>query len=149
MNAVRKKKLLSIVVFIISFAIIIALILYALRQNINLFYSPSQIIEKNPPHNRMMRVGGMVVPGSIRRSEDGLTVTFIVTDYQNTITIHHHGSLPDLFREGQGIIALGKLLNKDEFYSHEVLAKHDENYMPPEVSATLKKARPTGLKTVE
>lgn len=135
MNLVRKRKikLIAIAMFLLGCAL--ALILYALRQNINLFYSPSQIIAEQAPLHRVIRVGGVVVKGSVIRQD--LDVEFNITDNQKTITIIHHGSLPDLFREGQSIVVLGELVEKNKLKAIEVLAKHDENYMPPEVKAML------------
>ena len=139
MNPRRKRKLLLLVMLVVVLGIVSALVLYALRQNISLFYSPSQIAMGAAPMERSIRVGGMVVPGSIKRKPDGLTVQFKITDYSQTITVFYHGILPDLFREGQGIVAQGLLLDNQHVKAIQVLAKHDEKYMPPEVKATLVK----------
>lgn len=141
MNLARKRKLLMIVFMISMLAIATALALYALRQNISLFYSPSQVATGQAPANHSIRVGGMVVPGSIIRSTHDLSVRFKITDYQHTIEVVYQGILPDLFREGQGIVAQGRLVDNQHVKATEVLAKHDEKYMPPEVKDALAKAR--------
>ncbi len=141
MNPARKRKLLIIIFVISMLAIVTALVLYALRQNISLFYSPSQVALGQAPANHSIRVGGMVVPGSIERSSKDLTVCFKITDYEHTVEVQYHGILPDLFREGQGIVAQGQLVDNQHVKATEVLAKHDENYMPPEVKDALAKAR--------
>lgn len=141
MNPARKRKLLIIVFVISMLAIVTALVLYALRQNISLFYSPSQVALGQAPANHSIRVGGMVVPGSIDRSSKDLTVRFKITDYEHTVEVEYRGILPDLFREGQGIVAQGQLVDNQHVKAMEVLAKHDENYMPPEVKDALAKAR--------
>jgi cytochrome c-type biogenesis protein CcmE len=119
-----------------------------LRQNINLFFAPSQIAAGEAPPDRVIRVGGLVVDGSVERDPQSLKVTFALTDNESTIKVRFEGILPDLFREGQGIIARGKLVEGSIVEADEVLAKHDENYMPPEVAESLKKAgMPHQLKT--
>lgn len=140
MNPLRKRKLLFFALIGSVLALASTLVLYALRQNISLFYTPSQIAMGEAPSNRSIRVGGMVVPGSIIRSTHDLSVEFKVTDYAHTIAITYHGILPDLFREGQGIVAEGQLLDNQHVKATEVLAKHDEKYMPPEVKDALAKA---------
>lgn len=139
MNPARKRKLLLIVFVLLVIAIASALVLYALRQNISLFYTPTQIAGGQAPYQRAIRVGGMVEQGSIVRSKSGLEVQFKLTDYDKTITVHYTGILPDLFREGQGIVAEGMALDHSSFKATQVLAKHDANYMPPEVKAALAK----------
>jgi cytochrome c-type biogenesis protein CcmE len=114
--------------------------MFALSQNINLFYSPTQIASGEAPHNTRIRAGGMVVDGSVVRDQQSLNVTFDITDYDQTVTVHYDGILPDLFREGQGIVAQGELDSNNVFQASEVLAKHDENYMPPEVADALEKS---------
>jgi cytochrome c-type biogenesis protein CcmE len=116
----------------------VGLTLYALQQNINLFYSPSQIIAGEAPPGRSIRVGGLVVTGSVQRDSQSLQVSFSLTDNLKQIRVHYDGILPDLFREGQGIVARGVLTPDGVVQAQEVLAKHDENYMPPEVAASLK-----------
>ncbi len=137
MNPVRKRKLLTISAFLILLAVVTSLVLYALRQNISLFYTPTQVAEGKAPHERVIRLGGMVVKNSVVREAKGLGIEFKLTDYQQTITVNYQGILPDLFREQQGIVTLGKLIDNQHFLATEVLAKHDENYMPPEVKSAL------------
>lgn len=141
MHPVRKKRLITISAIIVIIGAAVGLMLYALQQNINLFYSPSQIVEGEAPNNVTLRVGGMVVEGSVNRDPTSLAVQFEVTDYAQTVKIEYKGILPDLFREGQGIVAQGKL-NKDKILiAQEVLAKHDEKYMPPEITEALENAK--------
>lgn len=140
MNPKRKKRLL-IVLFILSGAgVAVGLTLYALSQNINLFFSPTQIAQGEAPVGTRIRAGGMVVEGSVNRDNKSLRVEFEVTDFQNSVPIVYSGILPDLFREGQGIVAQGELDASGKLQAVEVLAKHDENYMPPEVAEALEKA---------
>lgn len=137
MNAVRKRILGKLLVILASFVTISALVLYALRQNISLFYTPAQITDDLVTNHRTIRLGGMVVKGSIKRPTHDLSIQFQVTDYKKTIVVHYKGILPDLFREEQGIVAKGVLLKNNEFVASEILAKHDENYMPPELKNSL------------
>lgn len=141
MHPVRKKRLITISAILIIIGAAVGLMLYALQQNINLFYSPSQVSEGEAPNNVMLRVGGMVVEGSIHRDPTSLAVQFEVTDYAHTVKVEYKGILPDLFREGQGIVAQGKLNQDKVLIAQEVLAKHDENYMPPEIAEALDKAK--------
>ena len=117
----------------------VALALTALSQNINLFYSPTQVADGEAPTGATFRLGGMVVDGSVKRSETDLGVEFDLTDTARVVTVSYTGILPDLFREGQGIVTTGSMQN-GTFVAKEVLAKHDETYMPPEVSEALKQA---------
>ena len=114
--------------------------LKSLDENIMFFFSPTEVAEGKAPQDRLFRMGGMVVEGSVSRPGDGLTVQFDLTDDANNVTVLYTGILPDLFREGQGIIANGKLGGDGAFVAQEVLAKHDENYMPPEVAEAMQKA---------
>ena len=139
MNPIRKKRLIIIVAILLGVVATVALGLTALQQNINLFYTPTQIANGEAPQNARIRAGGLVKDGSLTRSEDSLTVDFIVTDGDADTGIQYRGILPDLFREGQGIVALGRLNEKGVLIADEILAKHDENYMPPEVSSALEK----------
>ena len=143
MKPARKRKLLVIILIGTMLALVSTLVLYSLRQNISLFYTPTQIAKGDAPANHAIRVGGMVVPGSIQRKGDDLTVRFEITDYQHTVEVAYRGILPDLFREGQGIVAQGKLIDNLHVSATEVLAKHDEKYMPPEVKDALAKAAAT------
>jgi cytochrome c-type biogenesis protein CcmE len=127
-----------IVAFILVFAsLAIGLVSYALRGNINLFFPPADIVAGKAPLGQSIRLGGMVVEGSIQRSPDSLEVRFDVTDYKATVTAVYVGILPDLFAEGQGVVTAGVLDENGVFNATEVLAKHDENYMPPEVADAL------------
>jgi len=118
----------------------VALALSALQQNINLFYTPTQIAAGEAPEGTRIRAGGLVEEGSVKRTNDSLSVAFRVTDGAQAITITYQGILPDLFREGQGIVALGRVNSEGVLVADEVLAKHDENYMPPEVTQALEKS---------
>ena len=138
MNPVRKKRLFIILGILAGVGAAVALALSALQQNINLFYTPTQIAAGEAPQDTRIRAGGMVRKGSLTRSADSLDVQFVVTDFAKDVTIRYRGILPDLFREGQGIVALGRLNAEGVLVADEVLAKHDEKYMPPEVSKALK-----------
>ena len=137
MNPVRKKRLYIVLAIVAGVGIATALALSALQENINLFYTPTQIADGDAPVDTRIRAGGMVADGSLKRTGDSLDVEFVVTDFANNVTIRYRGILPDLFREGQGIVALGKLNADGELIADEVLAKHDEKYMPPEVTKAL------------
>ena len=140
MNPVRKKRLFIVLAILAGVGIAVALALSALQQNINLFYTPSQIAAGEAPQGTRIRAGGLVENGSVQRSNDSLSVAFRVTDGAATVTIRYQGILPDLFREGQGIVALGRVNEEGVLVADEVLAKHDENYMTPEVSQALEKS---------
>jgi cytochrome c-type biogenesis protein CcmE len=144
MNPKRKKRLIIILSIVLASSLAVSLTLYALNQNINLFYSTTQIANGEAPKDARIRVGGMVVKGSLKRATDSLRVEFQLTDYAKNVTVVFTGILPDLFREGQGIIAQGKLDANGVFQADEVLAKHDENYMPPEIKGSLKN-KPAGM----
>ncbi|WP_455287116.1 cytochrome c maturation protein CcmE [Cupriavidus necator] len=120
--------------------IALALVLNAFRSNLVFFFSPSQVAAQEAPVARSFRLGGLVAPGSIRREGDGMTVRFVVTDTARQVPVLYRGLLPDLFREGKGVVARGKLGADGTFIASEVLAKHDENYMPPEAADALKQA---------
>ncbi len=140
MHPVRKQRL-YIVLFLAAFSsLAVGLIAYALRGNINLFFPPAEIAAGKAPLDQAIRVGGMVVEGSIQRSADSLEVRFELTDYAATVPVVYVGILPDLFDEGQGAVAAGKLGADGVLTASEVLAKHDENYMPPEVADALEKS---------
>jgi len=138
MTPKRQKRLYIILAIVFGTSLAVGLTMYALNQNINLFYSASQIANGEAPTDARMRVGGMVVDGSLERSTDSLRVSFELTDYESTVKVVFTGILPDLFREGQGIIAQGKMDVQGVFQADEVLAKHDENYMPPEIAESMK-----------
>lgn len=135
----RRRKILMLLFVMSIVAIASALVLYALRQNISLFYTPTQVATGQAPLHHAIRVGGMVEKGSITRAAKGLEVQFKITDFDKTITVIYQGILPDLFREGQGIVAEGQVTDNLHFRASQVLAKHDANYMPPEVKAALAK----------
>ena len=137
MHPQRKKRLLLILLVVVGVCVAVALALGALKQNINLFYTPTEIATGLAPQDARIRAGGMVVEGSVKRSTDSLEVTFDVSDGAEQVTIAYSGILPDLFREGQGIVALGRLDESRVLMADEVLAKHDEEYMPPEVAQAL------------
>ncbi|MFB9887533.1 cytochrome c maturation protein CcmE [Balneatrix alpica] len=138
MNVKRQRRLVAVLLLVLGVAIAVGLTLYALSQNINLFYSPAQIVAGEAPAGVRIRAGGMVVDGSVQRDPQSLLVRFELTDYDKIIAVEFSGILPDLFREGQGIVALGSMNEQGVFIADEVLAKHDENYMPPEVAEALK-----------
>ncbi|GAB6389731.1 cytochrome c maturation protein CcmE [Stutzerimonas marianensis] len=140
MNPVRKKRLFIVLGILAGVGIAVALALTALQENINLFYTPTQIAAGEAPEGTRIRAGGLVEAGSVKRTNDSLTVAFRVTDNNATVTVRYQGILPDLFREGQGIVALGRVNGEGVLVADEVLAKHDENYMPPEVSQALEKS---------
>lgn len=149
MNPIRKKRLFIILAILAGVGIAVALALSALQQNINLFYTPTQIANGEAPLDTRIRAGGMVEQGSVQRSSDSLDVRFVVTDFNKSVPITYRGILPDLFREGQGIVALGKLNGDGVVVADEVLAKHDEKYMPPEVSKALKESGQAAAQTGE
>ncbi|KAF0803022.1 cytochrome c-type biogenesis protein CcmE [Alcanivorax xiamenensis] len=146
MNPVRKQRLIVVLAVFLGLALATALAVYALRQNINLFFTPQQVVSGEAPVGTKMRVGGLVMEGSVVRDPETLDVTFDVTDGKGTFTVHYQGILPDLFREGQGIVANGTLVSQERFEAEEVLAKHDETYMPPEVQDALEKAGHPGAR---
>lgn len=135
----RRRKIMMILFVLATLSIVSALVLYALRQNISLFYTPTQVASGQAPVLHPIRVGGMVEKSSIVRASKGLEVQFKITDFDKTITVTYNGILPDLFREGQGIVAEGEVIDNQHFRATQVLAKHDANYMPPEVKAALTK----------
>ena len=137
MHPRRKQRLVIALAIVVFSSAAIGLVSYALRGNINLFYPPADVAAGKAPTERTIRVGGMVVDGSIKRITSDLTTTFQVTDYEATVTITYTGILPDLFAEGEGVVAAGILDENGILEASEVLAKHDENYMPPEVAAAL------------
>ena len=137
----RRNRLLLVLFLVVTSGSAVGLALVALNENINLFYSPQQIVDGHAPVGPLIRAGGMVENGSVQRSAKDLKVSFVISDLQTArVKVQFEGILPDLFREGQGVIALGTLNAQGVFVADEVLAKHDENYMPPEVVDTLAKA---------
>lgn len=129
--------MLTVGLVIAGVAIAVGLALQAFEENLLFFYSPTQVLAGEPPEGRKFRLGGLVATGSMEREPGDLQLRFVVTDNQNVMTVTYEGVLPDLFREGQGVIAHGRLQPDGTFRAEEVLAKHDENYMPPEVAEVL------------
>ena len=144
MHPLRKKRLNLILFLVAAVSAAVGLAMYSLSENVNLFQTPTEIANGEVPPGRTIRAGGLVVEGSVVREDDGLGVTFYVSDGNAEVPIFYEGILPDLFREGQGIVALGQLDTSGRFVASEVLAKHDENYMPPEVKEALEKAHLDG-----
>ncbi len=140
MNTLRKKRFAVVGLIVLGMGTAAALILTAFEKNLLYFYSPTQIIAGDAPDSRAFRIGGLVEQDSVSRDPNSLQVSFNLTDTVETITVQYEGILPDLFREGQGIVANGKLDENGIFQASEVLAKHDENYMPPEVAEALANA---------
>jgi cytochrome c-type biogenesis protein CcmE len=137
----RHKRLTFILVGLAGVAVAAALILNAFRSNIVFAYSPSEVISGKVPHDRSFRLGGLVEQGSLQRENDGLTVHFVVTDLAQTVKVTYKGILPDLFKEGQSAVSQGRMGADGVFLADEVLAKHDEKYMPPEVAKALEEAK--------
>jgi cytochrome c-type biogenesis protein CcmE len=136
--------MIAVAAIVIGVGAATAVALQAFQENIMYFYSPSQISAGEAPTGRAFRLGGLVTSGSLQRTPGSIEINFLVTDNAESIPVKYSGLLPDLFREGQGVIAHGRLGTDGVFVADEVLAKHDENYMPPEVAATLKKPQPAG-----
>jgi cytochrome c-type biogenesis protein CcmE len=136
----RQKRLTWILVGVALVAAAVGLVLFALKNNVSLYFTPTQVFNKEAPQARNFRIGGMVEEGSVLRQQDGLTVHFKITDTTNAMEVEYKGILPDLFKEGKGVVAQGKLNSENVFVAEEVLAKHDENYMPPEAMDAIKKA---------
>ncbi|HEV7913992.1 MAG TPA: cytochrome c maturation protein CcmE [Albitalea sp.] len=134
----RRKRIAIVVGIVAAVGIATALVLNAFQSNLVFFYSPSQVAAKEAPVGRTFRLGGLVQAGSVQR--DGVTVSFLVTDTARTIPVRFKGILPDLFQEGKGVVAQGQVGDDGVFVAREVLAKHDENYMPPEAAEALKRA---------
>lgn len=143
----RHKRIILIVGGLAVLGIVAALVLSAFRENLVFFFTPTEVVANKAPQGRTFRIGGMVEKGSVKRHADGVTVEFLVTDTAKTIPVTYKGSLPDLFREGKGVVAQGKLGPDGVFRASEVLAKHDENYMPPEAAEAVKRAHETAEKT--
>ena len=137
----RQKRLAMIAGGLVALGVAAAFVLAAFRENLVFFFTPSQVAAKEVPQGRSFRVGGMVTPGSVKRQADGVTVQFVVTDTAKNVPVVYRGLLPDLFREGKGVVTQGKLGADGVFYASEVLAKHDENYMPPAAADAIKQAQ--------
>ena len=139
MTPTRKRRLIATLLILAGVGVAATIAFYSLQRNLLYFQSPSEIAEIAMPPGRQFRLGGLVKPGTVDRARDGLSTHFIVTDGPAEIVVQYVGTLPDLFREGQGVIARGALNEEGLFMATEVLAKHDENYMPPEVADALEK----------
>ena len=137
----RHKRIAFIITGLAGLGIAATLVLYAFNDNLVFFFSPTQVAAKEAPLDRTFRVGGLVQEGTLKRDNDGLTVRFIVTDTAESITVVYKGILPDLFKEGRGCVAQGRIGSDGVFYADTVLAKHDENYMPPEAGQAIDKAK--------
>ena len=138
----RTKRALAIVSGLAALGIASALVLNAFNSNLVFFFSPTQVLAHEAPRDRSFRIGGLVEEGSLQREPTGLTIRFVVTDLAKQVPVTYTGLLPDLFKEGKGVVAQGKLGTDGVFRAEQVLAKHDENYMPPEAAEALKKAKP-------
>ena len=137
----RHKRLVLIVTGVVGLTIAALFMLNAFRSNLVYFYSPTEVFEGKAPVDKTFRIGGLVQNGSVQRSQNGLKVNFVVTDLNKVLPVYYEGILPDLFREGQGVVVQGRLNADKQFIAKEVLAKHDENYMPPEVAKALEGAQ--------
>jgi len=137
----RHKRMALIGAALAALGIAVALILNAFQSNLVFFFTPSQVMAHEAPQGRSFRIGGMVEQGSLKRQPDGVTVRFVVTDSVKSVPVAYKGILPDLFREGKGVVAQGKLDGDGVFTASEVLAKHDENYMPPEAADAMERAK--------
>ena len=145
MHPVRRQRLWVVLSIVVFSSAAIGLAVFALRGNINLFYPPVAVAGGEAPQGTAIRVGGMVVDGSVQRADDSLQVRFAVTDYQAVVDVVFEGILPDLFAEGEGVVASGRLGPDGVLRADEVLAKHDENYMPPEVAEALQQGMKAGV----
>lgn len=140
MHPIRRQRLIAVIFIIVAASVAVGLLTYALRQNINLFFAPSQIAAGEAPQGVRIRIGGMVVGQSVVRAQDSLDILFALTDGPHQVQVSYTGILPDLFSEGEAAVASGKLGEDGIFIATEVLAKHDENYTPPEVMDAMEKA---------
>ncbi|HZF27255.1 MAG TPA: cytochrome c maturation protein CcmE [Steroidobacteraceae bacterium] len=140
----RRKRLLVVLGVLVGVGIAAALVFRSLSENMMLFYDPSQVAAGEAPHERPFRIGGMVTKGSVTRETGSLEIRFVVTDFKHSVPVTYTGVLPDLFGEGKGVVAHGRLTRDGVFAADEVLAKHDEKYMPPEVAKSLKGTAPEG-----
>ncbi len=137
----RQKRFMYIIIALIGLSSVVGLVLYGLKNNVSLYFTPTQVFNKEAPVGRSFRIGGMVEEGSVQRGQDGLKVKFVLTDTHKNIPVVYEGILPDLFKEGKGAVVQGKVAADGVMHAKEVLAKHDENYMPPEAADALKKGQ--------
>ena len=149
MSSPRRKRLALVLLSLVGMGASASLVLSAFEENLVFFFTPAQILSGQAPHDQRLRVGGLVEVGSVKRHADGLSVSFVITDTVQKVPVHYKGLLPDLFKEGKGVVAQGRLGADKVFRADEVLAKHDENYMPPEAAEALKQASGHGPKTME
>ncbi len=141
MKPIRRQRLILIVLMVAGIGTAVTFALRAFNENLMFFFTPTQVVAGEAPPQNLFRLGGMVVDGSVKRPGNDLTVQFGLTDSDKVVTVQYTGILPDLFREGQGIISKGRLRDDGVFVAEEVLAKHDENYMPPEVADAMASAK--------
>lgn len=144
----RQKRFMFIVAGVAGLAMAAGLVLNALENNVSLYFTPTQVFNNEAPHGRSFRIGGVVEEGSVKRETDGLTTNFVITDRHKSIPVVYKGILPDLFTEGKGVVAQGRVEADGVMRAEEVLAKHDENYMAPEAADALKKAEAANAATV-
>ena len=144
----RQKRLMFILAGVAGVGVAVALVLNALKSNVSLYFTPTQVMNHEAPEGRSFRIGGLVQAGSVRREKDGLTVNFIITDTVKNMPVIYKGILPDLFKEGKGVVAQGKMQADGMMHADEVLAKHDENYMPPEAKDALQRAQASAISGV-
>jgi len=145
----RTKRIAMVAGGLTALAVVAGLVLSAFQQNLVFFFTPSQVAANEAPQGKTFRIGGMVETGSVKRQPDGLTVRFIVTDTAKSVPVVYRGALPDLFREGKGVVAQGRVSPDGVFQASEVLAKHDENYMPPEAAEALKQGQAANEKAAQ
>lgn len=144
----RQKRFVFIIAAVVALSLAVGLVLYALQNNVSLYFTPTQVYNKEAPQGRSFRIGGLVEEGSVQREKDGLSVKFVITDRHKSIPVIFKGILPDLFKEGKGVVAQGKIEADGIMHADEVLAKHDENYMPPEAADALKKGETANASAV-
>ena len=144
----RQKRLMFILVAVAALALVVGLVLNALDKNVSLYFTPTQVFNNEAPQGRSFRIGGVVEEDSVKRQKDGLSVHFVITDRHKSIPVIYKGILPDLFKEGKGVVAQGKVEADGMMHAEEVLAKHDENYMPPEAADALKKGETANASAV-
>jgi len=145
----RTKRIAMVAGGLAALAVVAGLVLSAFQQNLVFFFTPSQVAAQEAPLGKTFRIGGMVETGSVKRQPDGVTVRFIVTDTAKAVPVVYRGALPDLFREGKGVVAQGRIGSDGVFQASEVLAKHDENYMPPEAAEALKQGQAANEKAAQ
>jgi cytochrome c-type biogenesis protein CcmE len=145
----RSKRIAMVAGGLTALAVVAGLVLSAFQENLVFFFTPSQVAAKEAPLGKTFRIGGMVETGSVKRQPDGVTVHFVVTDTAKSVPVVYRGALPDLFREGKGVVTQGRVGPDGVFQASEVLAKHDENYMPPEAAEAVKRAQETNLKATQ